>query len=454
MSFSHLLRSIAAYFGHGSHSGHGHSHSHSHSHGHGGHGHSHGTVDPSLASTLSTTSRGIWALKWSFVILCCTAIMQVVVFSISGSVALLADTVHNIGDAATAIPLWIAFLLARRAASARFPYGLGRAEDIAGLFIVFAISASTIIAGYEATQRLLHPQPVQHVQWVILAGIVGFIGNEAVAYLRIRVGHEINSAALIADGYHARTDGLTSLAVVAGSIGIWFGFPWADPAIALIITISLASIAWQSARSVFTRMLDGIDPELITEATHALQHTPGISGVGQVQARWLGHRLAVDAQLFAPSNTTVEESNTIAAAAEAELREHLPSVGQVHIRISPTVAGAAPAAAHHHHGHHAPDPVAVSTSIASGTLSIVDTPAGERMQFVASSSVPGLQASVTILRPTHHEQLPLSTADHTHFISSIAPAEPHEFTAELHLQHGDVAAAFPFSMSEPTGHHH
>ncbi|WP_348641930.1 cation diffusion facilitator family transporter [Mesorhizobium sp. B2-6-1] len=183
---------------------------HGHDHGEGGHGHTHGVVDP----TIATTTRGIWAIKWSFVLLALTAVLQLVIVFLSGSVALLADTIHNVGDAVTAIPLWIAFMLARRKPSKTFTYGLGRVEDLAGIIIVLIILFSAIVAGYEAIDRLIHPQAISFLGWVAAAGLVGFLGNEAVAVFRIRVGREINSAALIADGYHARTDGFTSLAVV------------------------------------------------------------------------------------------------------------------------------------------------------------------------------------------------------------------------------------------------
>jgi cation diffusion facilitator family transporter len=144
-------------------------------------------------------------------------------------VALLADTIHNFGDAATAIPLAIAFWFARQKPSERFTFGYGRVEDLAGMAIVLTILASAIIAGYESIQRLLNPQDISYVWVVIAASIIGFLGNEAVAMFRIRVGREISSVALIADGYHARVDGWTSLAVLFGAIGVWLGYPLADP---------------------------------------------------------------------------------------------------------------------------------------------------------------------------------------------------------------------------------
>lgn len=268
-----MFATIKEWFGFGTtDQGHGHgSHGHSHDEA-GGHGHTHGVVDPSIASS----KRGIWAIKWSFVILAITAILQLIVVFTSGSVALLADTIHNVGDATTAIPLWIAFVLVRRPATKVFNYGLGRVEDLAGMLIVLIILFSAIIAGYEAINRLIHPQPITQLGWVTAAGIIGFIGNEVVAVFRIKVGREMNSAALIADGYHARTDGLTSLAVVLGALGVWLGFPLADPIIGLLITIAIFGIVWQSARAVITRSLDGIEPGVTDEIRHAAEHVSGI----------------------------------------------------------------------------------------------------------------------------------------------------------------------------------
>src|SRR5215207_9964888 len=251
-----MLAKALDWLGFSSHGSHGRGLGH-HDHDHGSHqGHTHGVIDP----TIATTARGIWAIKWSFVILGITAVLQMVVVAVSGSVALLADTIHNVADATTAIPLWIAFLLARRKPTPTFTYGYGRVEDLAGILIVGIILFSAIVAGYTAIDRLIHPQPVTELGWLTAAGIIGFIGNEAVAVFRIRVGRQINSAALIADGYHARTDGLTSLAVVLGAAGVWLGYPRADPIVGLLITVAIFGIVWQSARSVLTRMLDGVEP--------------------------------------------------------------------------------------------------------------------------------------------------------------------------------------------------
>lgn len=327
-----MLRAILAWLGFapalGSHS-HGH-HRHDHSAAH-GHGHTHGVVDP----TLATTERGIWAIKWSFVILGATAALQLVVVLASGSVALLADTIHNVGDAATAIPLWIAFLLARRKPSPRFTYGYGRVEDLAGATIVFIILFSALVAGYQAIERLIDPQPIALLGWVAIAGVVGFLGNEAVAVFRIRVGRQINSAALVADGYHARTDGLTSLGVVAGAAGVWLGFPLADPIVGLVITIAIFAIVWQSARAVFTRMLDGVEPELVADIRHAAEHVPSIRRIIEVRARWLGHRLHAELDVALDPATTLADAGRHIAELERALKAHIPALAAARIRVRP-----------------------------------------------------------------------------------------------------------------------
>lgn len=329
-------------FGPRDHAAHGHGH-----HDHVSGSHSHGVID----ATIATTDRGIWAIKWSFVILAITAAMQMVVVALSGSVALLADTVHNIGDATTAIPLWIAFLLARRKPSPTFTYGLGRVEDLAGIIIVGIILFSAIVAGYQAIDRLINPRVVTHLGWLAAAGIVGFLGNEAVAVFRIRVGREINSAALIADGYHARTDGLTSLAVVLGAFGVWLGFALADPIVGLLITLAIFGIVWQSARSVLTRMLDGVEPDVIGDIHHAAAHVPA-ARIVEAKARWVGHRLHADIAIAVEESLPVCEAKKITAALEHQLFEHMPALAAANVRLANADADRRHEHAHgEHHGH-------------------------------------------------------------------------------------------------------
>ncbi|MGH6924875.1 MAG: cation diffusion facilitator family transporter [Propylenella sp.] len=304
---------------------------HGHNHRHDGrHGHTHGAIDP----TIATTERGIWAIKWSFILLALTALLQTAVVVVSGSVALFADTIHNFADAATAIPLWVAFALARRKPTSRFTYGYGRVEDLAGVAIVLIILSSALVAGYEAIDRLIEPRAIYYLAAVTAAGVIGFVGNEAVAIFRIRVGREINSAALVADGYHARTDGLTSLAVVLGAAGVWLGFPLADPLVGLLITLAIFGIVWQSAKAVLTRMLDGVEPGMTEQIRHAARHVPGIQDVTDARARWLGHKLHADVAIEVSEHLTVGDANRISEAFRHELASHVPPLSTVFIRLS------------------------------------------------------------------------------------------------------------------------
>lgn len=296
-----------------------------------GHGHSHGVVDPSIASM----EQGLWVLKWSFVALMVTAALQLLVVVLSGSVALLADTIHNFGDAATAIPLGVAFLLARRPATNRFGYGLGRVEDLAGLLIVAIICASAVVAVYEAVRRLIHPQPVEFLWTVAVASVIGFLGNEAVAILRIRVGRQIGSAALMADGYHARVDGWTSLAVLAGAVGVWAGYPIADPIVGLVISVAIFGIVWQAARAVLIRALDGVDPDTIDEVSHAASHAAHVEEVTDVRARWVGHRLHAEVSITVPGGLSVAEGHEIAREVRHRLLHQLPQLGGIAVHVDP-----------------------------------------------------------------------------------------------------------------------
>jgi cation diffusion facilitator family transporter len=306
-------------------------HSHGDGHGYGKHGHTHGAIDPSI----TTSERGIWAIKWSFIGLAATALLQIVVVLLSHSVGLLADTIHNFGDAATAIPLWIAFMLSRWKPNEKFTYGYGRVEDLAGMAIVLTIFVSAVVAGYETVQRFLHPQPVGYLWAVMAASVIGFVGNEVVAIFRIRVGREIESAALIADGYHARIDGWTSLAVFFGAVGVWMGYPLADPIVGALITIAIAQIVWQSGKAVFTRALDGVDPKIIDELRHAATHVRGVEKVTDVRARWLGHRLYAEMNVAVAPQLSVEEGHALAKEVRHEAMHHFGYLSNVVIHIDP-----------------------------------------------------------------------------------------------------------------------
>jgi cation diffusion facilitator family transporter len=296
--------------------------------------HSHDAAD-SVDSALESSAQGIRAVKISLVALGVTAILQWLVVVVSGSVALLADTVHNFSDALTAVPLWIAFVVGRRAANRRYTYGYGRAEDLAGLFIVAMIAASAVLAAVESVRRLLDPAPVQHVGWVALAGLIGFAGNELVAVYRIRVGRAIGSTALVADGLHARTDGLTSLAVLVGAGGVAAGFSLADPIVGLVITVAILAVLRTAARDVYRRLMDAVDPALVDRAERSLLTTPGVTAVLGVRMRWTGHVLHAEADLEIDGGVSVTEAHALAHDAEHRLAHHVPKLRSAVIHAYP-----------------------------------------------------------------------------------------------------------------------
>jgi len=317
-------------------------------------GHHHG-VEGTVDRALEASDRGVTALKISLLGLAATAAFQLVIVLVSGSVALLADTIHNFADALTAVPLWIAFVVGRRAANRSYTYGYGRAEDLAGIFVILMIALSAAVAAWESVQRLFEPRLIQNVGWVVVAGVVGFLGNEAVAIYRIRIGTEIGSAALVADGHHARTDGLTSLGVVVGAVGVLLGFPLADPLVGLLITLVILVVLKGAATQIFRRLMDAVDPELTLSAERVVATTPGVEGEPQVRIRWVGHELWADAELTVDCDRSLSEAHAIAEQAQHDLLHELPRLARVTVHVDPCEHGGADhhAATAHHFG--APD---------------------------------------------------------------------------------------------------
>ncbi|MEV4085343.1 cation diffusion facilitator family transporter [Nonomuraea fuscirosea] len=351
--------------------GHGHGHGHDPEHGH-GHGHqrrrgikavlgwvAHAVTPHSHDSAgktdtaLESSSRGMRVLAISFAVLMVTAAVQAVIVVASGSVALLGDTLHNLADALTAVPLAIAFSLGRRAATRRYTYGYGRAEDLAGIIIVLLITASAALAGYEAVLRLLDPQEIRAVGWVAAAAVIGFAGNEWVARYRIKVGREIGSAALVADGLHARTDGFTSLAVLLGAGGAALGFPLADPVVGLLITIAICYVLRDAAREIYHRLMDAVDPALVDAAEDVLAGVEGVRRVESVRLRWIGHALHAEVEILVDHDMSVVRAHEVAVRAEHRLIHDLPRLRAATVHTDPD----GPDGADHHAplaDHHTP----------------------------------------------------------------------------------------------------
>jgi cation diffusion facilitator family transporter len=325
---------------------HGHDHHHDDDHGRGGHTglkarllgwllpHSHdhtSQIDP----TLVASDEGIRATKLGLLLLGATSIVQLAVALFAGSVALFADVVHNVADASTSIPLWFAFALGRRASNRRFTYGYKRSEDLAGLFIVLMIAASAVLVGWESVGRLLNPEPMTHTGWVFLAGVVGVVGNELAAVVRIRAGKRIGSAALIADGMHARTDTMASLAVIVAVVGTWLGFPIADAIVGLVIAFLILWILKETATTTLRRLMDGVDELSVARIERALGTVDGVEHVDWVRARWAGHRMFVDAAISVDAEMTVREGHDTAMLARTLLLSSMPEIESVMVHVNP-----------------------------------------------------------------------------------------------------------------------
>src|SRR4051812_22264006 len=296
--------------------------------------HSHDSADQ-VDETLESDSDGRRALLLSLLILAVTAAVQAAVVVLSGSVALLGDTLHNVADALTAVPLLIAFRLARRPPTKRYTYGYGRAEDLGGLFVVAMITLSGVLAAWEAISRLIHPRDVTHLWVVAAAAIAGFAGNELVARYRIRVGGRIGSAALVADGLHARTDGFTSLAVLLGAGGVALGWRAADPVIGLVITVAILGVLRSAVRQVGARLMDAVDPELVDAAGAAVLGVDGIKGIRELRVRWIGHTLRAEVDATVEAHLTLTEAHAPAHHAEEHLLELVPRLTAATVHTSP-----------------------------------------------------------------------------------------------------------------------
>ncbi len=298
------------------------------------------------AANLLTSQKALRAVITSSIILFVGSILQFIVVLMSGSVSLLSDTIHNFSDAATAIPLSFAFIIGRKKPSEKFNYGYGKMEDHASVIILLFMISSAIYATYISIKRFYNPSPVEHVGIVIIAALIGFIINEGAAIFRIRVGKQIHSEALITDGKHARMDGFTSLAVIFAAIGSMLGYPESDSVIGIIISIVIFHSVWESAKEVYTRMLDGVNPEIISQLKNVVKTISGVEEISETRARWVGHKLMAEVNVAVNPHLTVEKGHEIALNIDRELKKQLSFISMVVVHIDPLHTSGE----RHHHG--------------------------------------------------------------------------------------------------------
>lgn len=280
-------------------------------------------------------SSAIKALKISLVVLLSTAALQALIYAASGSVALFADTVHNFTDALTSLPLWLAFWLGGRKANRRYTYGYGKAEDVAGILIVVVIAVSAVASALGSIDRFFNPRPLQHEGWVALAAVVGFCGNSVAAGYRMRTGKKIGSAALVADGLHARSDALSSVGVLFAAAGSGLNFPAADPIVGLVITAAIVSVLVRAGREVFLRLMDAVSPDLMDRAEAALRRVPGVEDVSLLRIRWVGHDLRAEAMVTVDRDRPFVQAHQITEEAHHALLHELPALSEAIIHADP-----------------------------------------------------------------------------------------------------------------------
>ena len=312
------------------------SHDHGHGHREHGHGHRHSHAPVPLAGSAAGEDEGLRAVKLSAAGLALTAAIQFVFVAASGSVALLADGLHNLGDVFTTVTLWVAFLVGRRQPDRSLTFGFGRAEDVAGVLVVLAIAASAVVAVTESLAKLSgEVPPLRNPGWALAAAFVGVAGNEAVARYKLTVGRRINSVPLEADGHHSRVDGLASLAAAAGIAGAWAGWPAADPLAGLLLSAVIGWVLVGTTRDVLARLLDRVDPEVVDELERTAGSVDGVEAVHAVRARWVGRSLHVLLHAEVDPDLPLRAAHDLGEQVRHAIFHAIPGVAAVDLHLDP-----------------------------------------------------------------------------------------------------------------------
>jgi cation diffusion facilitator family transporter len=288
-----------------------------------------GARDPAASFPLATVvddpgerRRANRAVAVSAAGLAVTGLIELAIALVSGSVALLGDALHNLSDVSTSLLVFVGFRASRKAATDRYPYGYERAEDLAGIGVALVIWASAAFAGAESVNKLIHHGPTQHVGWGIGAAAVGIVGNQLVARYKLAVGRTIQSATMIADAKHSWLDALSSAGAMLGLIGVAVGWPWADAVAGLFVTGFICHVGWEVSSDIAHRLLDGVDPAVITTAEAVAAETAGVMHA-HARARWTGRTLRVEVEGWIEASTTVADADRIGRAVADRLGAEL-----------------------------------------------------------------------------------------------------------------------------------
>jgi cation diffusion facilitator family transporter len=291
-----------------------------------------GVRDPAMGFPLSKTfddrserRQANRAVAVSAVGLALTGLIELVIAVLSGSVALLADALHNLSDVSTSALVFIGFRSSQKVPTERYPYGFDRAEDVAGIGVAVVIWASAFVAGIESIEKLVHHGSTHHLGWGVGAAIVGIVGNQLVARYKLTVGRRIQSATMIADAKHSWLDALSSTGALLGLVGVAVGWPRADAVAGIVVTGFICHVAWEVSTDIAHRILDGVDPAIITTAETVASETPGVLHAHS-RARWTGRTLRLEVEGWVHPETSVADADRIGREIARTLTEHLPEM--------------------------------------------------------------------------------------------------------------------------------
>jgi cation diffusion facilitator family transporter len=291
-----------------------------------------GVRDPAVSFPLAAAvddhderRRANRAVALSAVGLAVTGLIELAIALVSGSVALLGDALHNLSDVSTSVLVFVGFRASRKAATERYPYGYERAEDLAGIGVAVVIWASAAVAGAESVNKLIHHGTTQHLGWGIGAAAAGILGNQLVARYKLVVGRKIQSATLVADARHSSLDALSSAGAMLGLIGVAVGWSWADAVAGLLVTGFICHVGWEVTSDIAHRLLDGVDPAIVTTAEATAAHTEGVAHA-HARARWTGRTLRVEVEGWVPPTTTVADADRIGRLVADRLGAELPEM--------------------------------------------------------------------------------------------------------------------------------